>query len=248
MTLRYTVGGVRFVVDTPLPDLPTNEFSDIELRASFTDDATLRSLDDGSLRLVGGPMGLAGAIDPDARECWLPTSHRNPADWAWYVRQMAPIFSAMLGRLVIHAGAVEIDNRIVAIVGESGAGKSTLVRYLTESGHRFASDDLLPIRFRPEPSAPVGGSLRPVGTILFLTRTPAATVGIDRLSALDAIQSLILHGFGEHADPSAWAFQFDAYHRITETVPVFNLTIPDDLDALADVQAAIYAISDGRPA
>jgi hypothetical protein len=51
--------------------------------------------------------------------------------------------SAGPGRLVLHAGAVEIDGRAVALVGASGAGKSTTVAHLCLAGTPLLTDDTL---------------------------------------------------------------------------------------------------------
>ncbi len=47
------------------------------------------------------------------------------------------------GRLVFHAGAVEMDGQGVLLLGNSGAGKSTLSAALHARGHRCLSDDLV---------------------------------------------------------------------------------------------------------
>jgi hypothetical protein len=160
---------------------------------------------------------------------------------------MAPIFSAALGRLVLHAGAVELGDTVVAFVGESAAGKSTLARFLARGGHRFVADDLLPVRFDPEPTTPVDGILIPIGAIAFLRRAVTDSAIAEPLEATDALQYLVRHGFGEHGDRMAWAFQFDAYHRLTKSVPMFSLTIPDDLAALPLVETTLNELVDGRP-
>jgi len=52
------------------------------------------------------------------------------------------------GRLVLHATAVAIGDRALAILGEKGAGKSTLAAALTRRGHRLLSDDVVVIEER----------------------------------------------------------------------------------------------------
>jgi hypothetical protein len=47
------------------------------------------------------------------------------------------------GRLVFHAGAVEINGQGILLLGNSGAGKSTLSAALYARGHRCLSDDLV---------------------------------------------------------------------------------------------------------
>ncbi len=247
MTRRYTIGGVAFLVDDDLPGLDTTTFADATLRVRFVDQFTIDASSEHGMRRVTGPMELTGAIDPDARECTLPILSSDPADRAWQLRQMAPIFSAVLGRLVLHAGAVEMDGGVIAFVGESTAGKSTLARFLADRGHRFAADDLLPVRFDPEPSVPVDGRLLPLSMVAFLQRSSTDTVIAERLPAVDALQNLVLHGFGEHGDPGSWEFQFDAYHRLAESTPIVDLTIPNDLDALPLVERALAGLVGAAP-
>ncbi|MGZ8359812.1 MAG: HPr kinase/phosphorylase [Allosphingosinicella sp.] len=47
------------------------------------------------------------------------------------------------GRLPLHASAVELDGRLVAICGPSGAGKSTLAAAFVARGARVVTDDML---------------------------------------------------------------------------------------------------------
>ena len=57
-----------------------------------------------------------------------------------------PIFAhvlAMNDQLALHASAVEVDGRALAILGSSGSGKSTLAAVLCARGARLVSDDTL---------------------------------------------------------------------------------------------------------
>ena len=56
-------------------------------------------------------------------------------------------------RLVLHASAVEIDGRAVAIVGSSGAGKSVTATHLCLAGAVLLTDDTLAVHFRGEGKA-----------------------------------------------------------------------------------------------
>ena len=58
-----------------------------------------------------------------------------------YLNQVLPLVLSKLGRLVVHASAVEIDGGAVAFVAESGRGKSSLAACFSTSGFRFLTDD-----------------------------------------------------------------------------------------------------------
>lgn len=47
------------------------------------------------------------------------------------------------GHLVLHASAVEVDGRALAVVGSSGMGKSTTATLMSAAGHPLVSDDVL---------------------------------------------------------------------------------------------------------
>ena len=59
-------------------------------------------------------------------------------------------FGALLhqrGLLPLHANAVEIDGRAVAIMGPSGEGKSTLAAWFHDHGYRIVADDVCVVKF-----------------------------------------------------------------------------------------------------
>lgn len=49
------------------------------------------------------------------------------------------------GRLLLHAGAVERDGRVIVIAGDSGQGKSTLTAALLQRGYSYVTDELVAI-------------------------------------------------------------------------------------------------------
>jgi len=57
--------------------------------------------------------------------------------------------------LPLHGSALDAGGKAFAIVGPSGAGKSTLAAALAARGCRLLSDDISPVRFRPEDGAPL---------------------------------------------------------------------------------------------
>jgi hypothetical protein len=62
---------------------------------------------------------------------------------------LGPALSLLLhlrGRLVLHAGAVAVDDSAVVIMGESGSGKSSLCAALYLRGHTAVADDVTGVR------------------------------------------------------------------------------------------------------
>ena len=62
-----------------------------------------------------------------------------------YLNQVLPLALSRLGKLVLHASAVEVGGEGIVFVGESGRGKSTLAASFATGGHRFLTDDGLVI-------------------------------------------------------------------------------------------------------
>ena len=78
------------------------------------------------------------------------------------------------GLLVLHATAIAIGGRALAILGEKGAGKSTLAAALTRRGHRLLSDDVVAIEERD------GASFALAGTASLKIQPEAArALGVD---------------------------------------------------------------------
>jgi hypothetical protein len=62
---------------------------------------------------------------------------------------MGPIFGGLLrlrGAVCLHASAVLVDGRAIAIGGACGAGKSTTAAWCARSGSAVLTDDILPLR------------------------------------------------------------------------------------------------------
>lgn len=64
-----------------------------------------------------------------------------------YLNQVLPLALSRLGRLVLHASAVDIEGQSVAFLAESGRGKSTLAAAFASAGSRFLTDDGLQIEW-----------------------------------------------------------------------------------------------------
>ncbi len=58
-----------------------------------------------------------------------------------FLNQVAPLAMSRQHKLVLHGGAVVVDNAAVAFIGRSGQGKSTMVAGFATNGYRFLTDD-----------------------------------------------------------------------------------------------------------
>jgi hypothetical protein len=73
------------------------------------------------------------------------------ASWRWQrflVGRCLPLAAMLRGYEVFHAGAVDIDGGVVAVVGPSGSGKSSLTVHLVLQGASFFTDDVLVLQER----------------------------------------------------------------------------------------------------
>jgi hypothetical protein len=96
-------------------------------------------------------------------------------DWRWQrllTAQVLPLAALVRGRELLHASAVDLTGRCVALLGGSGVGKTTLAAHLAARGARFVTDDVLAI------SADAGGvSAHPGPGLINLRHSAAASLG-----------------------------------------------------------------------
>lgn len=124
-------------------------------------------------------------IDADLRHVELrPASEAaRPFSYILFDSVIATILT-LGGECVLHASAIQSNDRVAAFVGPPGTGKSTLAALLCSRGARLLSDDLL--RLQP---APGGGfecfsgsheiRLRPAASPLASSLPGSATVTAD---------------------------------------------------------------------
>jgi hypothetical protein len=95
-------------------------------------------------------------------------------DWRWQrllTAQVLPFAALVRGRELLHASAVELTGRCVALLGDSGVGKTTLAAHLAARGAPFVTDDVLAI------TANGGGvSAHPGPGLMNLRHSAAATL------------------------------------------------------------------------
>ncbi len=152
-----------------------------------------------------------------------------------WVRRVLPFAAALQGAVILHASAVSAGDGVHAFIGASTAGKSTLAARLTASGFEQISDDLLPCRL-------------PLRSLNFLSRHEAqAQVTRIPLSRVETMQRLLVNGFGEMNLPAIWATQFRCYDQLANSIPAFDLCLPDDLSRLDESVGRVSAMI-GHPA
>ena len=113
------------------------------------------------------------------------------------------------GGEALHAGAVLLEDGVVAIAGPSGAGKSSLLAALLESGARFFSDDVLFVaahdgRLVAEPGPPlmtVAGGALPAGSDLVADLGDEQWVGVDQWPRREPLIGLVVLGPAGTAAP-----------------------------------------------
>jgi hypothetical protein len=81
------------------------------------------------------PAGASVWVQPETEALTSDTIQHLVAD------HVIPRVLAHRGELVLHAGAVQLDESVIVLVGESGRGKSTLAASLTRYGWCLLGDD-----------------------------------------------------------------------------------------------------------
>jgi HPr kinase/phosphorylase len=102
-------------------------------------------------------------LSPDGRRLRCLPDGVARADWERFlIGQVLPFAAALNGLEVMHASAVSLGERALALLGPSGAGKTSLALALCRMGAGFLADDVLAIerdseRLLAHPGAPVAG-------------------------------------------------------------------------------------------
>ncbi len=96
-------------------------------------------------RLYARHFGLAFVTEDGAEvRCAPPQDH----PWSWQrflVGRVLPWAAVLRGRELLHASAVTVRGRAVALIGATGAGKTSLAARLVLGGARLLTDDALAV-------------------------------------------------------------------------------------------------------
>ena len=142
MSHAYRLGGHKLVSDVELPELsPWIERGETveELRFMIGESGAAEA---GPLRyVVPGPDRIT--IEAGSRVILGPVDDRDLADTrALLMGPVQAILWHQRGLLPLHASAVCVKDKAVAIAGPSGAGKSTLAAALASLGCPVLADDI----------------------------------------------------------------------------------------------------------
>lgn len=83
-------------------------------------------------------------VSPDGTAILSSLPRRTPFAWQrLFFAQALPLAALLQGFEVLHASAVAVDGRAIALTAASGTGKSSLGAHLVAAGATFLTDDVL---------------------------------------------------------------------------------------------------------
>ena len=161
--MTYTACGIRLDSAVSFPELQKTDRLDIDCRfqllpeedrcpdpTSWIDERELADgppwlsvAKTGSGYLVRFPSFADFLVSRDGHEISCIARPGTPLETIRHLLldQLLPLVLSAFGRLVLHAGAVEVKGEALLFLGPSGAGKSTLVGALCQRGARVLADD-----------------------------------------------------------------------------------------------------------
>jgi hypothetical protein len=110
-----------------------------------------------------GPAYGTSVLAADGTAVRGAPGERGFAGWQrLLVAQVLPFAAVLQGLEVLHAGAVVVDGRAIAISGPSGSGKTSLALALVRRGADLLADDVIAVEPRQgellaHPGAPIAG-------------------------------------------------------------------------------------------
>lgn len=128
---------------------------------------------DGRLLVDATPIGRF-QVTPDAVVIDTALAAEAPEWRACLLGPVLAVICYLRGTLPLHASALRIGGRVVAIAGRSGAGKSTLAAALWRRGHALITDDICACTGLP--GRPL---VLPTYPALKLARASLETIGHD---------------------------------------------------------------------
>jgi hypothetical protein len=179
----------------------------------------------------------------------------------WGLHTVLPLYFTLEDTYIfLHAGAVEIDGKPILFTAESFGGKSTMTDFFMKKGHTMISDDKVATyekdgRFYSVPSHPYHRPHRGIEDLGFSVHNmakkpnqiyviytlekspPNSKIHIVELSGVEKFKSL------QYASELNIDFQkqkrFEYFMKMANTVPVYKITVPWDIERLDEVYLSI---------
>jgi hypothetical protein len=145
---------IRSEIELPEFEQISGPIFDLDIRVHPPTDKDIRNRDiinEGEHVYSWPNLDIGQVVIRNAEIVDLYPSKVNPLS-ILAVAVHGPIMACILhlrGNLVLHAGAIEIDNAGVILVGDSGSGKSTSSASLLASGRKLICDDVVAIAQLP---------------------------------------------------------------------------------------------------
>jgi len=161
---------------------------------------------------------------------------------------------------ILHVGAVEVQDRPILFSAESFGGKSTMTDYFLKQGHKLVSDDTLGVYeeqgvfmavasypfHRPYREAESLGykvidvmkEPKPLNAVYLLEKAEAdAEIMIEEVKGMDKYRAFHFSTFINFDFLKAQRFK--TLGKMANTVPVYKVTVPWNLERLHEVYAHI---------
>jgi hypothetical protein len=190
-------------------------------------------------RGVDGPRRWRVIVDG---EVTATTAEREHAVDALMPKLNVLAVTGSVGRVLLHAGAVELDGRAAVIAGESGFGKSTLTAALVQTGLAYLSDELVALE-------PDGARVVPYPKPFDLAADSLEMLGLDPSSVA---------GWGKGRVPPERFGTISTGARVELLVLLASpgsadealgaeVTVLDPADAVAELMSSTFAETFRRP-
>ena len=250
-------GDVAVTVGTDISEL-ASYFGNRLAQMRVPDGWVLRD-NDQSVWIVNCGLDDSGrcSIYVNGRRTMRGITRSRAVEWVLQDLNLAAI-SHTRESILLHAGAVEIDGRVIVIAGVSGQGKSTLTAALVRSGFSYVTDELVII----DPST---GYVRPylkpldlgAESLKMLELDPDDEFVVDKKHVVPSEVGEVSTG-GRVAlivilDPDAGELDeietmgpVDALTKMLPNVFAETHDHPDSLDLLADLCASVPVIRMAR--
>ena len=185
----------------------------------------------------------------------------------WFIHLLVPLYMTLENRYdFLHAGAVEVEGRPILFIAPSMGGKSTMTDYFIKQGHPLISDDKVPTFIAEGKFMAVGShpyhrpyrkfeelgyrvdnfteDFKPIHAFYALERVEReADIRIEEIKGFakfDALLPNYLYMFS-WLKPERLKY----LSKMMNTIKVFRVQVPWDMERLADVHDMIREHSKG---